>query len=243
MPTTPGIRISGTTFKDATLADVPPALVARAQKQLAKAPNDPGDRGFAGPMFVAKGSVDGVLKYAASLEDAGNAIPVAKNADLHMVGFSYHSGDRREAWLGNKPADGKLRLQVVLTPSWHKSDVPEPTAPPDPPEDAPQAVWDKYEKDFAAYEKAFDRYAASGKEWATKFAKTNTYHVTVTYPGGKVDRVDFKVNGKTPEWSSASPEIAIDLKQKGDIVIRGWAEGSAGADGYASARVTVLHNT
>ena len=35
----------------------------------------------------------------------------------------------------------------------------------------------------------------------------------------------------------------IDLKKhKGDIVVRGWADGSAGADGYASARVTVLHN-
>lgn len=215
--------------------NVPKELKDVAAAHAARAPNDPDDMGYSGVSYIEKGSVKHVAAYAADLQDAGNAIPVAKNASLYQLGFSYHSGRRREAWVMDPPKDGKLQMQVVLTPSWHANawDAPEPKAPND---DAPQAEWD-------AYDKAWDKHTKSCEDNATKFALTNTYHVTVSYPDGTVDKKSFAVNGKEPEWSSASPAVEIDLnKHKGDIIIRGWAEGSAGADGYASARVTVLHN-
>ncbi|MBM4280698.1 MAG: hypothetical protein FJ137_08015 [Deltaproteobacteria bacterium] len=215
---------------------VPQELKDVAAAHAAKHPNDPQDMGYTGVSFLEKGSLKSVVEHAAALEDAGNAIPVAANASLYQLQFSYHAARRREAWVMDPPRDGKLQMQVVLTPSWHANawDAPEPkTAPRD---DAPQAEWD-------AYDKAWDKYEKSCKANATKFALTNTYHFSVTYPDGSVDQKTFKVNGKEPEWASASPTIEIDLnKHKGDIVIRGWAEGSAGAEGFASARVTVLHN-
>lgn len=214
---------------------VPKELKDVAAAHQAANPKDLEDKGYVGVTFLEKGSIKSVMTYAADLQDAGNAVAVAKNASMYQAGFSYHSGRRKEAWLTEQPKDGKLQLQVVLTPSWHVSDFPEPRleAPKD---DAPKAEWDKYEAAWAPYEKSCEKHA-------TEFAKTNSYNVTVTYPDGSVDSKKFKVNGDKPEFSSASPEIEIDLKKhKGDIVIRGWADGSAGADGYAAARVTVLHN-
>lgn len=214
---------------------VPKALKELAAAHQAQHPDDLEDRGYAGVMYVEKGSLASVRRYAADLQDAGNAIAVAKNASLYQLGFSYHSGRRKEAWVMDPPKDGKLQLQVVCTPSWHVSDVPEPRMPA-PADDAPKTEWDTYDAAWAKYEESCEKHA-------TEFALTNSYNVTVTYPDGTVDARKFKVNGDKPEFASASPVIDIDLqKHKGDIVIRGWADGSAGADGYAAARVTVLHN-
>ncbi len=213
---------------------VPRELKDVAAAHAAKNPSDLDDLGFTAVSYLEKGSLKSVKSYAAELKDAGNAIPVAKNANLYQLGFSYHSSRRREAWVLDPPKDNKLQLQVVLTPSWHAHawDASEPKAPKD---DAPQAEWD-------VYDKAWNKFEKSCEEHATKFALTNTYEVSVTYADGTVDKKSFAVNGKEPEWSSASPEIEVDLNKKGDIIIRGHAQGSAGADAYASARVTVLHN-
>ena len=212
---------------------IPQALKDVAAAHAAKYPNDKEDMGWTGVTYVEKGSVESVKQYTADLQDAGNALPVAKNASLYMVGFSYHASRPREAWIQDPPKDNTLQLQVVLTPSWHVTRYAEPRAPKD---DAPQAEWD-------AYDAAWDKYEKSCTENATNFALTNRYTVEVHYPDGTVDRHSFAVNGKEPEFSSASPVIAVDLAKTGDIKIKGWADGSAGADGYASARVTILHNT
>ncbi len=213
--------------------NVPKELKDVAAAHLALNPTDPTDKGYAGLTFVEKGSAANVAQYVADLKDAGNALPVAKNASLYMVGFSYHAAKAREAWVMDPPKDGKLVMQVALTPSWHVSAFPKPQ---DPKEDAPQAEWD-------AYDAAWNKYEKSAEENATKFAMTNVYNVEITYPNGKVDTKKFAVNGQTPELSTLSPEIEIDLKaNKGNITIKGWADYSAGPDGYRSARVTILHN-
>jgi hypothetical protein len=211
---------------------VPQQLKDVAAAHRAKFPDDPNDKGWTGVLYLEKGSLGSVKKYAADLKDAGNALPVAQNASLYIVGFSYHAARAREAWVQNPPKDGKLALQVVLTPSWHVSDVPEPKTPKD---DAPQAEWD-------AYDAAWDKYEKSCENYATKFALTNRYNVEVRYADGTVDRQSFAVKGEKPEFASASPVVNVDLARKGPIEVRGWADGSAGADGYRSARVTVIHN-
>jgi len=212
---------------------VPKELTEVKNAHEALHPTDKEDAGYVGITFVEKGSVASVKQYVADLKDAGNALPVAKNASLYIAGFSYHAAKSREAWVMDPPKDGKLVLQVALTPSWHVSQYSEPRAPKD---DAPQAEWD-------VYDAAWNKYEKSCEDNATKFGLTNKYNVEIHYPDGKIDRKSFAVNGKEPEFSTASPEIEIDLKaNKGNITIKGWADGSAGADGYRSARVTVLHN-
>jgi hypothetical protein len=214
---------------------VPAELKQTAAAHAAKHPDDLEDKGYTGVSYFEKGSLKNVVAYAAELKDAGNALPVAKNASLYLLNYSYHASKPREAWIVDRPADGKLKLQVVVTPSWHVNgwDAPQPKNPPK--DDAPKAEWD-------AYDAAWDKFEKSCEKNATKFALENAYRVTVTYADGSVDSHSFKVNGKEPEWATASPMIDVDLNKKGPIVIRGWAEGSAGADGYASARVTTLHN-
>jgi hypothetical protein len=213
---------------------VPEPIKALVAAQAAKHPTDLEDRGSVGVSYIEKLSLKSVSAYAADLKDAGNAIAVFKNASFFQAEFSYHAAQPRQIVLTDKPKDGKLQMQVVITPSWHASRYSEPKAPKD---DAPQAEWD-------AYEAAYEKYDSSCTENATKFALTNSYHVTVTYADGTVDQKSFKVNGKDPEWSSASPEIEVDLNRaKGDIVVRGWADGSAGADAYMAARVSVIKNS
>lgn len=213
---------------------VPEQIKGLVAAQAAKHPTDLEDLGSVGVSYIEKGSAKSVSTYAADLKDAGNAIVAFKNASFFQAEFSYHAAQARQIVLTDKPKDGKLQMQVVITPSWHASQYSEPKAPKD---EAPEAEWN-------AYEAAYEKYDKSCTENATKFALTNSYNVTVTYPDGSVDQKSFKVNGKEPEWASTSPVIEVDLSRgKGDIVVRGWADGSAGADAYMSARVSVIKNS
>lgn len=213
---------------------LPRALKAAAEAFAAKhkdAVNDPDDPALL-VSWLERGSVDSVLSHVAGLKDAGQALPVASNAGLYLLQVNARFPDRREGWILDPPGDGKLRLQVVMAPSW-SSQV---WSTPDPPDDAPEAAWEAHERAW----QAFERSCATA---ARKFALENTYEVSVTRADGSVVEHRFGVNGKDPEWSSASPEIAIDLGYKGDIIVRGHARGFAAADAWPSARVTVLHNS
>ncbi len=211
---------------------VPKVLTEVAKAHLALHPEDPDDKGFTGVTFLQKGSASAAASYVAEMKDAGNALVVADNAHLYTLGFSYHAAKAKEAWVVGAPADQQLQVRVALTPSWHVTQHAEPKAPSP---EAPAAEWD-------AYDVAWGKYEQSCLDNATKFALTNRYNVEVTGPDGKSVRTSFAVNGKEPEFSSLSPAITIDLKLKGDFTIKGWADGSAGPEGYRSARVTVLHN-
>lgn len=192
---------------------IPQALHDRSDAQRAKNPKPVtyGDRTFdtgaSYRSFLPAGSIDSIKQSQIRQPDAGNAGIAASNAHLHVLSFSYHSHDGKEAWVQDPPADGKLKLNMALSPSSHVG------------------------SDRASKQATYEKYALS-----------NTYNVRVRYPDGTSDSLKFSVNGKTPEYSSVSPEFEIDLnKWKGQsVVIEGWADGSS-VGGYIEARKTTLH--
>jgi hypothetical protein len=167
------------------------------------------------------GSFAQQLRELRDYRDAGNAIVSVDYATLHRLTFCYGTDKPMEAWLTKVPDNGKLSINVIITPSTH----------------AGSSAADK--------KKNFDL-----------FSKTNNYNVEVVYPDGTTTRLKFDVEGNSPPvfgnskpaskgiTASASPDIEIDLNKwagKGDIRIRGWADGSAGVGGYIEHRETVLH--
>lgn len=167
------------------------------------------------------GSLEPMLREMKSSRDAGNAVVVANNATLHTLTYCYGTHKPMEAWLTKVPADGKLSMNLIATPSTHAGSNEEEC------------------------QKNFDT-----------FAKTNVYNLEVVYPDGTRELKKFDVKGNSPpefgsskpsptkQTASASPEIVIDLNVwagKGDIRIRGWADGSAGVGGYPEHRETILH--
>jgi hypothetical protein len=167
------------------------------------------------------GSFEPMLREMKSSRDAGNAVVVANNATLHTLTSCYGTHKPMEAWLTKVPADGKLSMHLIATPSTHAG------------------------SDETECQQNFD-----------SFAKTNVYNLEIVFPDGTRELKRFDVQGQSPpevgsskpsptkQTASASPEIVIDLNVwagKGDIRIRGWADGSAGVGGYPEHRETVLH--
>ena len=176
--------------------------------------------GEADRMSLPKGSAKALLRELGESGDAGNAIVVANNAHLHTLTYCYGTHKPMEAWLTKVPADGKLSISLIGTPSTHVGSTD------------------------GARQKNFDTYA-----------KTNNYNVEITYPDGSREVKKFDVDGNSPpkygnsnpapkgKPASLSPEVEIDLKKwagKGDITIRGWADGSS-PGGYIEHRATILH--
>lgn len=79
------------------------------------------------------------------------------------------------------------------------------------------------------------------------YARTNRYVAEIWHqpPQGaprRIERLDYGVT-KGPEYATMSPEVTLDLNQlKGKIIIRGWAQGSAGHAGYIERRETTINN-
>ena len=167
------------------------------------------------------GSFAATLRELRDYRDAGNAIMTADNATLHSLTYCYGTHKPMEAWLTKVPESGKLNVNVIVTPSTHAG------------------------SNAAEMKKNFDN-----------FSKTNNYNVEVVYPDGTTTRLKFDVEGNSPPkygnsnpalkavTATPSPDIEIDLAKwagKGDIRVRGWADGSAGVGGYPEHRETILH--
>lgn len=167
------------------------------------------------------GSFAAQLRELRDYRDAGNAILSVDNATLHTLTYCYGTHKPMEAWLTKVPENGKLSVNVIITPSTHAG------------------------SNAAEMQKNFEN-----------FSKTNNYNVEVVYPDGTTTRLKFDVEGNSPPvygnanpskkgiTATPSPDIEIDLNKwagKGDIKIRGWADGSAGVGGYIEHRETVLH--
>jgi hypothetical protein len=243
-----GLRSSATTTAAATAAGtmatsragespagrdgVPTALHAAAEKQKKEYTNADGTTrtvrydgrdlpfGSTNRAQLPAGSFAAMLRKMQGSRDAGNAVVVADNATLHTLTYCYGTHKPMEAWLTKVPEDGKLKMNLFITPSTHAGGTPE-------------------EK-----RKNYDL-----------FGRTNVYNLEVIYPDGTRDRVKFDVKGNSPpvhtaqnpadrpETATASPEFTIDLKKWAgkDVRIRGWADGSAGVEGYIEHRETILH--
>ncbi len=167
------------------------------------------------------GSVKSLHRELSDSRDAGNALIASSNATLHTLTYCYGTHKPMEAWVTNPPQDGKLSINLVATPSIHVG------------------------SNQAEMQKNFDNYA-----------KTNVYNLEVIYPDGTRELKKFDAAGNSPpvhnnsnpaakgHAATISPELVIDLNKwagKGDIRIRGWADGSAGVAGYQAHRETVLH--
>jgi hypothetical protein len=211
---------------------VPLALRAAEEKQKAAYTNPDGTMrtvrydgrelpfGSTSRAQLPEGSFAPMLRKMKESRDAGNAVVVADNATLHTLTYCYGTRKSMEAWLTKTPADGKLKMNLFITPSTHAGSNAE----------------DKRKN----YE---------------NFCKTNVYNLEVIYPDGTRTQLKFDVKGNSPpvhdsrnpaetgETATVSPEFEIDLQKWAgkDVRIRGWADGSAGVEGYIEHRETILH--
>jgi hypothetical protein len=211
---------------------VPTALHAAADKQQKEYTNEDGSArmvrydgrempfGSTTRAQLPAGSFGAMLRKMQASRDAGNAVVVADNATLHTLTYCYGTHKPMEAWLTKVPEDGKLKMNMFITPSTHAGSTPEEKA------------------------KNFDL-----------FGRTNNYNVEIIYPDGTREQHKFDVKGNSPpvhnaknpadrpETASASPEFTIDVNKWAgkDVRIRGWADGSAGVEGYIEHRETILH--
>ena len=162
------------------------------------------------------GSFDGELRRMRNGRDAGNAVLVADNANLHTLTYCWGTHKAMEAWLSQVPKNGQLVVNLICTPSTHAGST-----------DAQKA------------------------ENFEKFAKTNVYNLEVLFPDGTSQKMKFDTDGNSPpkgpssrsQYATPSPNVVIDLQKWAgqDIRIRGWADGSAGVEGYKEHRETILH--
>jgi hypothetical protein len=211
---------------------IPTALKATAEKQKAAYTNADGSTrmvqydgrelpfGSTTRAQLPPDSFAAMLRKMKGSRDAGNAVVVADNATLHTLTYCYGTHKPMEAWLTKVPADGKLKMSMFITPSTHAGSTNEEKM-----------------KNFEL------------------FSRTNNYNLEIIYPDGTRERHKFDVKGNSPpvhnsknpaergETATASPEFTIDLNKWAgkDVRIRGWADGSAGVEGYIEHRETILH--
>jgi hypothetical protein len=165
------------------------------------------------------GAFSAVMNQMKERPDAGRALVVADNAALAVLRYGYGSGKPMEAWLTEPPKGKSLVLNIAIAPSCHAGETP----------------------------------GEKSKNYEL-FGKTNVYNVEVAYPDGTVERMKFDVRANDvvagdkpayehPVYATLSPDITIDLeKARGkNVVVRGWADGSAGVAGYRERRETILH--
>lgn len=165
------------------------------------------------------GAFSAVMNGMKERPDAGRALVVGDNVGLAVLRYGYGAHKPMEAWLTTPPKDGRIVLNVAIAPSCHAGNTP----------------------------------GEKSKNYEL-FGKTNVYNVEVQYPDGRVERMKFDVRAndvgpgdkpsyESPVYATLSPDIVIDAeKYRGkNVVIRGWADGSAGVHGYLERRETVVH--
>ncbi len=115
----PSLRSIDTVFRGsaatrATRPAVPAEIAAVRQAQLDRA----GDKGWTGLNFMTANSAKDVKEHLGEERDAARILASA-NVPMFLLRYAYGTGKGMEAWLHQKPADGKLKLTVATMPSWH----------------------------------------------------------------------------------------------------------------------------
>lgn len=98
----------------ASLPRVPDEITRVRQEALTRY----GDKGWSGLSFMQAGSAADVRAYLSEERDAARIL-VSANVPLFLVRYSHGTGRSMDAWLHEKPRDGKLKLTVTTMPSWH----------------------------------------------------------------------------------------------------------------------------
>ena len=98
-------------------AAMPPVPTEIAEIQAAAVKNHP-KHSWTGVNFIHKNSAADVQRHLGDVRDAARTL-VHGNTDMFVLRHSYKTREPMHAFLGSKPKDGKLKLQVTITPSWH----------------------------------------------------------------------------------------------------------------------------
>jgi hypothetical protein len=77
-----------------------------------------GDKGWTGLNFMQANSASDVKEHLADERDAARVL-VSADQPMFLLRYSYGTHKSMEAWLHQKPANGKLKLTVTTMPSWH----------------------------------------------------------------------------------------------------------------------------
>ena len=155
------------------------------------------------------------------------------NADAHILSYNYQTGRGDDAFLMDIPPDGKLKMNVVVSPSAHDSDE----------------KYHEYAKTNTYFVHAEYTSKSTGKtvylQADGKFGPDRPPSTVNNYtPQAQVDKMlSFAVKDKeNGEYATVSPEVTIDLNDvKGDLWVGGFAKFSAGVGGYVDGRKTRVH--
>ena len=182
-------------------------------------PNADRDPGGSSASSVPAGSVGQIHRQLNRSRDAGNTMVTADNANLEVLRHNYTAHRGMDMWVSKAPADGKLKMNMTITPSWH-------------------AGGDNQQKciDFAK-EFAVTNIYNLKITYPDGTSETKRFDVE----GNENPKRGYRASKE--HFATISPDFEIDMnKWKGKTVkIEAWAAGSAGAGGYVEARQTNLH--
>lgn len=176
------------------------------------------DLGSTSKQMIPPGSQQQFIRQLTQRPDAGNAIVLPDNAAIATLRYSYGSHKPMEAWVSERPPNGKLVLNMLISPSIHAG------------------------SDRESKRKNYEKF---GKEniynMEVVYPDGTTDRVRFDVNGNEDPKRGYE--NSTFRAATLGPDLEIDVdKWKGqDIKIRGWADGSAGVAGYQERRETILH--
>ena len=154
-----------------------------------------------------------------ALQGVASTTMMSANVDFQLLQHSYGTGKPMYGFLEKMPKDGKLKLQLTITPSGHNGE-------------ANARKWSK-ENTYNARV----GYMNGGR--FVELAKTQ-------FDGNGKETTQRTVQTGKENWAPTSPDLEVDLKQfKKDhpgkeLVLEGWPNFSAGVGGYSEARRTII---
>lgn len=176
------------------------------------------DLGNTTKQMIPPGSQSQFIRQLTSRPDAGNAIVLPDNATISTLRYTYGSHKPMEAWVNERPPNGKLVLNMLISPSIHAG---------------------------SDRESKLENYKKFGKEnvynMEVLYPDGTSERVKFDVNGDKDPARGYESD--TFRAATLGPDLEIDVdKWKGqDVKIRGWADGSAGVMGYQERRETILH--